>query len=442
MHTFKPQTTTLIAGSLSVIAYLYLALNSQHYGDANLYQMLTTCAVCGLLSAWVWLTHHQHQEQVSLITLIGFAIAFRFIGLFSFPVLEDDIYRYLWDGRQTVETGTPYIHPPSDFFDADNINDRFESILDGINYPNVATVYGPLCQWIFALAYLISPGEIWPLQLIFSLADIAIIFALLKLAKPNAILLYAWSPLLIKEFAFTAHPDVFGAMLMMFSLLAYRKGNAILIGVLMACATGVKVFPILILPFLLGFQWRGWFAFTVTALAISAPFGITQAWYPEGLRVMGGDWYFNSPIYLSVIKLGPTGLAQIIKTILLLLLGIGAGLYLLKILRDYIKQQWPTPTLFRGDLLFGAFLLCLPALNPWYLVWLLPFAVIKPSVCAWTASLMILMSYASGINLNAENLGAYQHPNWVLCIEFGVIFIAFLIDLTLRNKTHGPRAKN
>jgi len=437
-----PHITALIAGSLSILAYCYLAFNSQFYGDATLNQMLSVCGISGLLCAWVWWSHHQNEQQISLSTLLGFAILFRIAGLFSFPVLEDDIYRYLWDGRQTIENGNPYLSPPSDFFDADNINERFEHILDGINYPHVATVYGPLCQWIFAAAYLISPGEIWPLQVIFTLADIAIILALLKLAKPNSVLLYAWSPLIMKEFAFTAHPDVFGAMLMVFALLAYRKGNAILVGVLMAAATGIKVFPILILPFLLGFQWRGWFAFLITALAISLPFGIITAWYPEGLRVMGGDWYFNAPVYLAFIKLGPAGSASLVKIILLLLLAIGAGFYLLKTLYGYLKTQWPDTRILRGDYLFGAFFLCLPALNPWYFVWLLPFAVIRPTFCAWASSLMLLISYASGINLNSDKLGAYQHPEWVLVIEFGVILIALIIDLARYKKQDISRKLN
>ena len=429
-----PNLSVIAAGALSVLAYGYLSVNSQHYGDANLIQMMSVCGISMLLCTLVWWHHYRQNIEISIPLLLGFAVVFRVIGLFSFPLLEDDIYRYLWDGRQTVETGNPYLFPPSDYFDSDNISDRFEDILNGINYPNIATVYGPLCQWIFALSYLIAPGEIWPLQLIFTLADMAIILALLKLARPNSVLLYAWSPLLIKEFAFTAHPDVFGAMLLVFALLAYRKGLATLVGVLMAGATAVKVFPILILPFLLGFKWRGWLAFIITAISISLPFGITQAWLPEGLKVMGGNWYFNSPLYIGYIRLTPNGYsADIIKYVLLGLLALGSGLYLLKTLIGFIQSKWPD-RLPRGDLLFGAFFLCLPALNPWYFVWMLPFAVLRPSLTAWVASFMVLMSYASGINLNSLTYRAYQHPNWVLLVEFGVILAAFLIDLSLKFK--------
>jgi len=339
--------------------------------------------------------------QHSIVTLVAgllSVLAYAYLGI---------NYRYLWDGKQTIENGNPYLYPPSHFFDSENISDAFEEILNAINYPYVATVYGPTNQWVFALAYLISPGEVWPLQLIFALADMAIIFAL-------------------------AHPDVLGAMLMVFALLAYRKENPILIGFLMACAMGVKIFPVLILPFLLGFKWRGWLAFVITVAAISYPFGIVQAWLPEGLRVMSGDWFFNSPLYLAYIKLTPVGYsAQTIKFILLAMLTLGMGLYLLKTLQRYWQDKWPQEIL-KGDLVFGAFFLCLPALNPWYFVWLLPFAVIRPSVTAWVTSVAILMSYICGINLNNTELGPYQHPNWVLVVEFGIILIAFIVDVFLR----------
>lgn len=402
-------------------------LNSQHYADANLIDMLSVCGINGVLCAWVWLVHTQRQTQVSLPLLLGFAIAFRLIGVFAFPVLEDDIYRFLWDGQQTVVNGSPYLQPPSDFFDSESVSDRFDDILSGINHPDIATVYGPVCQWFFALAYLISPGEIWPLQLLLALADIGVVIALIKLAKPTAVLLYAWSPLLIKEFSFTAHPDVLGVLFMVLALLAYKKDRTVLVGILMACAAGVKIFPILILPFLLGLKWRGWLSFLITAITIALPFGVVAAWLPEGLKAMSGNWFFNAPLYSAFINFAPDGYSSnAFKYLLLALLATGCGLYWLKRFTHHYKSAQPLP-IPRGDLLFAAFFLCLPALNPWYLVWLLPFAVIWPSPWAWLGSAMILMSYASGINLDNSELEAYQHPHWVLNIEFGVIALAVFL---------------
>jgi len=87
------------------------------------------------------------------------------------------------------------------------------------------------------------------------------------------------------------------------------------------------------------------------------------------------------------------------------------------------------PHIPRGDWIFGAFLLVSPVINPWYLLWLLPFAVIVPSVWAWTASVAVLLAYVTGLNLNDSELQTYQQPAWVRPLEFGLILAALAWDL-------------
>ena len=84
--------------------------------------------------------------------------------------------------------------------------------------------------------------------------------------------------------------------------------------------------------------------------------------------------------------------------------------------------------------LLGLFMFVLPALNPWYLVWWLPFAVIVPCITPWVASVAVLLSYLSGINVSSgatlDSFGAlYTVPGWVLAIEFGSIGLALILDI-------------
>lgn len=422
----KPYLPTFLAGFISALAYAYLATNSRHYGDASLVQLLSVGFLCAGLSVCLWAHSHYSKIELSSELVIGFAVLFRLIGLSAFPVLEDDMYRYLWDAHITFDQGTPYSTAPAHFFDS-ALSDRFESILGLINYPDIATVYGPIAQAAFALAYLISPGDIWPLQLIFSLADIGLIFALLKLAKPSMVMLYAWSPLIVKEFAFTAHPDVLGALFLVLAFSSYQRRHFFWVGLLLALATGVKVFCLIALPFLLGFQWRGWLTFIIASILIALPLtsttvSIIDVWLPEGLRAMSSDWLFNAPVYVLFL---PVVSSSIIKATLLISLALGCGLYLL-----YALLNWPLKRP-RIDLLFLGLLICVPVLNPWYLVWLLPFAVLRPSLWAWTASVSLLLSYASGINLNLSDTESYQIPDWILAIEFGSIALAAAVQRRL-----------
>lgn len=417
----KHTNITLIAGSISLLAYAYLCIQSQNYGQATLFDLLSVSAICATLSFAVWFYHWQADKEVSLSLLIIFAVLFRIIGIFSYPVLEDDGFRYLWDGSMTIEYGSPYGYIPADFFDNENLSIRFEEILGLINYPSIATIYGPLCQVVFALAYVIAPGELWPLQLIFAIADIGVVLLLLKLARPLWVLLYAWSPLVIKEFAFTAHPDVLGVFFLLSAYVLFKQKKFAWVGLCVALAAGVKIFAIVLLPFLFKFQWRAYLLFILTVMLLALPWGFTQAWFPEGLKTMSDDWLFNAPIYSLL------GKWLSINTTKIILLSIYASVMAVICFRYlFIKQA--QVNLFRPDLIFLGLFLCTPALNAWYLVWLLPFAVIFPSLWAWTASVAILLAYASGINLSVSGLAPYQIPHSVLILEFGLIAFAAIIQ--------------
>ena len=304
---------------LSAVGYVYLAQQSSGgYGTVSLSQMLWVCGATALLCFGVWFATVREWVRLNWWDVLLFAVLFRIIGVFGFPILEDDFYRYLWDGWLTFTQGTPYNQAPAAFFSVD-LEDKWSDVLDGINYPQLATVYGPTAQGVFALGYLVAPGEVWPLQLLAAVADIGVVCLLKRMAPLRWVLLYAWSPLLIKEFAFTAHIDVVGVLFLVAALhLRWQQGQrrqanaddiihagliSTSVGTLLAFACGIKVFALLAVPFLLQSDWRGWIAFGVTAGLISLPFGIVQAWWPAGLQAMSGDWLFNAPLYYSTAAL-------------------------------------------------------------------------------------------------------------------------------------------
>ena len=422
-------------GCLSVIAYGYLALHSQQYAQATLTEMWIVCGACGVFSILCWHECFKLERQnillpARLISLfIGFAIVFRVIGIISFPILEDDFYRYLWDGKMTIETGSPYGIIPSDFFASTDLDSTFSHILGLINHPDIPTVYGPVNQYIFAFTSLFFPAQVWPLQLIFALVDLGIILLLLKLTKPSFVLLYAWSPLMIKEFSFTAHPDVVGAFFLIAAFYAYTFRAWYWAAILLAFSAGVKVFALVAAPLLLKLNWRAWIVFFITAMVLSLPFGVKAAWFPEGLSAMAGHWLFNAPMY---ILLDPFFRFQVIKISLLALFVFVAISYFFFVSYRFYFEGKLLP--IRADYLYGMFFLCIPVLNPWYFVWLLPFAAIYPSRWAWVASISLLLSYASGINLPQSEYALYQQPNWLLIIEFGCVFVALFFDIKQRNQ--------
>ena len=80
-------------------------------------------------------------------------------------------------------------------------------MLDQVNNPGLPTIYGPVSPAAFLLGYAVAPASVLPLQAIFVAFDLGIVLLLLRLAPAHAVLLYAWCPLVVKEIAFTAHPE-------------------------------------------------------------------------------------------------------------------------------------------------------------------------------------------------------------------------------------------
>ncbi|MCY4274662.1 MAG: hypothetical protein OXE41_04605, partial [Gammaproteobacteria bacterium] len=63
------------------------------------------------------------------------------------------------------------------------------------------------------------------------------------------------------------------------------------------------------------------------------------------------------------------------------------------------------------------------------LVWLLPFAVLRPTFVAWIASFAMVFSYVTGLNIMGANLAAYEVHYLAYILEVSLIFVALLIDL-------------
>ncbi len=443
---------TFFFGAMLVVtsAWVGVCLLSRQPGDSALIQFLLLAllmVVATLLVLW----HCQNKGfKLPFRWILLTAIFLRLLSVAGDPLFEDDFYRYLWDGYQTATTNDPYSHAPEKYFD-ENVPEVFETILSFINYPAIATVYGPVVQWVFALAYRIAPGEIWPLQLMSAFADVVILWLLSRLGAGNALLLYAWSPLILKEHSLTAHPDVFSIALMFVSIVAAYRKRALLAGFALGLALGAKVFALLIVPFLfsrvwaLGYWLRLGGATLVSLALITLSFGTIKIWIPEGLLAMADSWLFNSPLYYLLL---PSLSFSSIKAILL----VTFVLYVMVVFfRRFYKagsvrscddgklQHWTTSlAAFRGDWLFALFLLCLPVINPWYVTWLLPFAALYPRWWSWTASYTVLLSYWYGSNVGAIGSDSLQLPISVLILEFALVLLIPLtawIALRCRSRT-------
>ena len=437
----KPSLSTLLrlvrpgwidlCGVVCSGAYLWLALLSQ----APPVTLSSFYAVMGLAWSATLIAHHRLvrlRHPIPTVRIALWCCVFRAIGFTANPVLEDDPARYLWDGRSTAVYGTPYGEAPAAHFSDTDLPSRFEAILDEINNPDVPTLYGPACQLLFVAAYWIAPGELAPLKFLLLLAEGLTLFLLLGLVPRRHFLLLAWCPLAIQEISFNAHVDALGIFFVVASMRAFLARRDFTLAIAGALAVASKAFALVILPFLL-LRLRGWALLVFPAVLglLYAPLLIHSAGEGVGLATMAGQWEFNSSIYaLLAIKTTPQWARSIC-------LGGYLVFYLAVLTRDlgYWGSQHPgTPTapsnrhLPPGEILMGVLLLLSPVANPWYLLWMLPFVAMRPSVWGYAALAAVSLSYCHGLYLPDPGLPAYHHPSWVRPAELAIIALALAFE--------------
>ena len=426
-----------VAGLGCAACYGALAWMANQAGGPDLWAFLALLGLAALATFGLY-AHHSNGAPLSVGRLVFWAVAFRVCGLLGGPIFEDDFYRYLWDAYRFASDFTPYGAAPAAYFNDASVPEEFQRVLDQVNNPGLPTIYGPVSQAAFLLGYAVAPASVLPLQAIFVAFDLGIVLLLLRLAPARAVLLYAWCPLVVKEIAFTAHPESLGVCLLVAAVVLAERRRLKTAAVVLALATGAKVFALLLAPLvLMRARALPWALFGGVLAALYLPFALPVVLpFAPGDAVAGLastatmalEWRFNAALF-DVFAAGLPDMAARVASV------VAFGAFLVwcywrqarGLSHGEAANEVP-----RGDWIFGALLLLSPVVNPWYLIWVLPFAAVCRSAWAWTASAAVLLSYVTGLNLDDMRLEPYGHPWWVRPVEFGVIGLALCWDATRR----------
>ncbi len=348
-----------------------------------------------------------------------------------FQLYDSDVWRYLWDGHVLDKEINPYVYAPNDpYLDnltelATDVHYQWDDIRDNVNYPHVPTIYPPLSQWFFGLSYQIAPGSVAIIKLLLILCEcIGIFFLILTLRKlhlsPYLILLYAWNPLIIKTIAGSAHMDAL--LVCFFGILSYgvvSKKKWIII-TSWAAAILIKLIPILLLPFL--FKRIKWYGITLAIAIVIAgylPFSDAGMKLFTGLSTFSEEWQFNAGPFQVVDYL----IALFLQTDTFTVASITTKLLTMGVIGILFFKDDASPTYFfkAATLTFGIFLVLSPTVMPWYISWILPFAVISRQNYWFIFSFLLLFAF---------HIMIYRvELNWVLAIEFGIFFLVILLCL-------------
>jgi hypothetical protein len=362
------------------------------------------------------LARAQPPRRADWFWIVAAAALFRLTLLFAPPVLSDDLYRYLWDGRVQAHGINPYRHAPADPALA-HLRDPLHA---RINHPEVPTLYPPLSQILFAAVSFLSGSET-AMKAVMTLAEMAGWLVLGRVwtfrALPGRwLLLYLWNPLPALETSGSGHNDAPGVTLLLLASLFIIQGRPGVSIAALAGSVASKLFPILALPAWLRAAPRRWWILPLPLwVALWAPYAGAGADLWKGLGAYARHWESNAFLFRYLREgietfdpkggideaweaacrwLGREAWAasiwpyseprQIAKGVI--------GLGLLAAVVDALRRRLEPP---RAALrLLGLALICAPTVHPWYLQWVLPFAAWYASASWFVLSATVFLAYA------------------------------------------------
>jgi alpha-1,6-mannosyltransferase len=332
---------------------------------------------------------------------------------------DDDIHRYVWDGRLQRLGYNPYIVVPSD------------PALGGLHTPETRTLNNPdlpspypAGAEVFFRAVTAIHESIFTLKVAFVVCDLAIVLVLLDILRSSRqsahrVLAYAWNPLLATEVAGSGHIDIVGVLLLLVSVAALGRRWRAVAALAFGLAVAVKLLPIVLLPL----YWRrvrirdGALAAVVVGL-LYVPF-LNHGRIPIGsLGAYVRSFRFNDPVFATLERVA----APQVVAVLAVLVGFLTAIWLRS------KAPVWSPDAFAWPM--AASLLCAPVVYPWYLLWLLPFARSASTVpiIIWTVS--IIPTYYVW---HLRTLGRpWLVSGWIMLLEYGSVAAAAAIILLRR----------
>lgn len=381
--------------------------------------------------------------------ILTFAIAFRLATLFPNPYLSSDIYRYTWDGVVQHAHISPYRYVPGDpaleFLRKPN-----QDLFNNINRRDYAlTIYPPVAQFLFYIITFISPTMTF-MKMAMVLFEGLTLFTLLKLLHELGVrreqsLLYAWCPLLVWEIGSSGHLDSAAMAFIALALLARYRRQPILTGFFLGLAIMTKFYPLVLIPAL---YRRDDYKMPATLVAVIA---LGYACYSSvGIRVFGflgsyvqeegmdtGTRYFLLELAQHVFgfhRLSPTPYLVFVAFIFAALI---VWCWRTCCSPEYSRADSAQTRLFgfpaEADFLPPAFALALTLMllfsphYPWYVAWLVPFFALVPdlTVFAYICGMFYMCTTALAVGTGPLQFLLNK-------LLYGGVFVAFLLDLSLR----------
>jgi hypothetical protein len=386
------------------------------YGDALSQFVALTCVQGAVYLAAVAILLW-HRPAPSLRFILATAVVLRLMVVGVQPFLSTDIYRYIWDGWVQAAGINPYRYIPVDSHLAFL---RDAAVFPHINRANYApTIYPPAAQIGFlassALVRLLHLPPVLGMKLFILGFEAAAMWAMLLVLDTaglprTRILIYAWNPVAVWEFAGSGHVDAIAICAIALALLAACRAHKGLAGGLFGLAVLTKFLPIVLAPALwCRRDWKFPAALCGTIIVLYLPYsGVGSAVFgflggytaQEGINSGQGVYVLD---LLALVTTIPPLVTKLYLAALGLLL-CGSGLIIVWRQRKLKPGQALTRQICAAALLLGCLLMAgLGPHYPWYYLFLLLPACVVPAPAA-----LYLVTASSLLYLNPT----HSNPLW------------------------------
>ena len=444
----------LCIGLLLVLQHIFLRLMA----DQFLYEIspynypvwpfvISQIAAGAVFLNLLWLIPRISPTRLAIILMLVLGLALRLLLFGTTPILEVDFYRYLWDGAVITQGFNPYLlspeivqlQPPGEM---SLLVTEAGYVFDRINYPELKTIYPGLTQMAFAFANWIDGWNLdaWRLVLLASeIASITLLLVLLREFKrsPMWVTLYWWNPLVTKELFNSAHMDALLVPFLLAAIILMIRRRFVLSSGTLALAAGIKLWPLLLLPFslrpLITYPRQLLSALALVSLILAlvlGPLFIYGLDDQSGLLEYSQNWIRNSGLFSLILGsisylfqplefIDPGILARILVALLLATLAIYLNRQIITDRESLIRRMvW---------LIVALFMLS-PAQFPWYTIWFAPLLCIYPQRGLLLLSVLMPIYYLWFYYAQRNEVGLFD--GFIVWMQYLPVFALLLYDFS------------
>ncbi len=407
-------------GAILLVALTICSRNFSRTGEPSFFIPLAVAGVAYLLAIRELLSTPKFPHQVIVIGLV-LAALWHLPFLLAPPSSDDDVHRYVWDGRVQRLGYNPYTVIPSD----PALRALHTPETRTLNNPDVPSPYPAGAQLFFRAVTSIHEST-FALKVAFVVCDLAIVFVLLDVLRctrqgEHWVLAYAWNPLLATEVAGSGHIDIVGVLLLFVSVAALLRRWRAVAALSFGLAVAVKLLPIVLLPlYWKRVRMRDGALVAIVLGLLYVPF-LKHGRIPIGsLGTYVQRFRFNDPVFATLERVA----APQVVAGLAVLVGFLTAIWMRRKPAEGALDAFAWP--------MAASLLCAPVVYPWYLLWLLPFIKSTSTVpiMIWTLSI-IPTYYVWHLRIVGR---PWLVPTWIMVLEYGSVAVAAAI-IALRRIT-------